>query len=138
MNKVILVGNLTKDPELTQIPSGVAVCRFTLAVQRRFANADGQREADFLPVVVWRAQAETCAKYLKKGSKAGVVGSVQTRSYDAQDGTRRYVTEVVADEVEFLTAKSAGDGDAPAEAPRRAASKPVADLTPVDDDDLPF
>ena len=138
MNKVILVGNLTKDPELTQIPSGVSVCRFTLAVQRRFSNADGQREADFLPIVVWRAQAETCAKYLKKGSKAGVVGSVQTRSYDAQDGTRRYVTEVVADEVEFLTSRSAEEGysqDAPA--PRRSP-KPAAELTPVEDDDLPF
>ena len=138
MNKVILVGNLTKDPELTQIPSGVSVCRFTLAVQRRFSNADGQREADFLPIVVWRAQAETCAKYLKKGSKAGVVGSVQTRTYDAQDGSRRYVTEVVADEVEFLTSRGSADGEPMPEAPRKSAGRPVADLTPVEDDDLPF
>ena len=134
MNKVILVGNLTKDPELTETSSGVAVCRFTLAVQRRFTNAEGVREADFLPIVVWRGQAENSAKYLRKGSKAGVVGSVQTRSYEAQDGTRRYVTEVIADEVEFLTPKATEDGYA-APAPKKAVKK---ELSYVEDDDLPF
>ena len=142
MNRVILVGNLTRDPELTTTQSGVNVCKFTLAVSRRFQNANGERETDFLPIIVWRAQAETCAKYLRKGSKAGVVGSVQTRTYDAQDGTKRYVTEVVADEVEFLTSRSSEGGDFGGgdsyDAPRPAKKKTVAELTPVEDDDLPF
>ena len=99
MNKVILVGNLTKDPELTTTTSGVSVCRFTIAVSRRYVGASGERETDFINIVVWRGQAENCHKYLKKGSKCGVVGTIQTRSYDAQDGSKRYVTEVVADEV---------------------------------------
>lgn len=141
MNRVILVGNLTKDPELTTTSSGVSVCQFRIAVQRRFSNQNGERETDFFTVVVWRGQAENCAKYLRKGSKAGVVGSLQTRSYDAQDGTKRYVTEVVADEVEFLTSKSSGEGDfgdSYDAAPRPAKKKTVAELTPVEDDDLPF
>lgn len=132
MNKVILVGNLTRDPEFTTTASGVNVSKFTLAVSRRFQNANGERETDFISVVVWRAQAETCAKYLRKGSKAGVVGSMQTRTYDAQDGTKRYVTEVVADEVEFLTPKSEGEPELPRPAKKNAQP------TPIDDDDLPF
>lgn len=132
MNKVILVGNLTRDPEFTTTASGVNVSKFTLAVSRRFQNANGERETDFISVVVWRAQAETCAKYLRKGSKAGVVGSMQTRTYDAQDGTKHYVTEVVADEVEFLTPKSEGESEPPRPAKKNAQP------TPIDDDDLPF
>ena len=94
MNKVYLIGNLTKDPELSQTNSGISVCRFTLAVSRRFQNADGERETDFLNIVVWRGQADNCHKFLKKGSKCAVSGSIQSRSYDAQDGTKRYVTEI--------------------------------------------
>lgn len=136
MNKVILVGNLTKDPELATTNSGVSVCRFTLAVSRRYQNADGERETDFLNVVVWRGQADNCHKYLKKGSKCGVVGTIQTRSYDAQDGTKRYITEVVADEVEFLNSRSASEGGYEA---KEAPKKPdVATLEPIDDDTLPF
>ena len=105
MNKVILIGNLTKDPELSTTNSGINYCRFTLAVPKRFVSG-GEREAEFINIVVWRTQADNCHKYLKKGSKAGVVGSLQTRSYDAQDGTKRYVTEVIADEVEFLSSKN--------------------------------
>ena len=101
MNRVILVGNLTKDPELATTNSGVSVCRFTLAVGRRYQNAEGERETDFISIVVWRGQAENCHKYLKKGSKCGVVGTLQTRSYDAQDGTKRLVSEVIAEEVEI-------------------------------------
>ncbi|MDR3263702.1 MAG: single-stranded DNA-binding protein [Clostridiales bacterium] len=141
MNKVCLVGNLTKDPELSTTTSGISICRFTLAVQRRFQSADGTREADFLPIIVWRAQAENCAKYLKKGNKAAVVGTIQTRSYDAQDGTKRYVTEIIADEVQFLSAResiaeqSAGDEYEPL--PKYEKNERKAELKPVDED-LPF
>ena len=127
MNKVILTGNLTKDVELSETNSGIKVARFALAVQRRFANADGEREADFINIIVWRTQAENCHKYLKKGSKAAVIGTLQTRNYEADDGTKRYVTEVVAEQVEFIGAKR--DGESSGEQP---------ELTPVDDDTLPF
>lgn len=134
MNKTILVGNLTKDPELTTTNNGIAVCRFTLAVSRRFIGANGERETDFLNIVVWRSQAENCNKYLKKGSKCAVVGSVQTRSYDAQDGTKRYITEIIADEVEFLSTKNKSEetGSVPAK------TEEVTELKPIDDDSLPF
>ncbi len=135
MNKVILVGNLTKDPELVTTNSGVSMCRFTVAVQRRFTSSDGNRETDFIPVVVWRAQADNCYKYLKKGSRAGVSGSIQTRNYEGQDGQKRYVTEVVADEVEFLSTRSAEEGKDVATTDKKAS---VEDFEPVDDDDLPF
>lgn len=102
MNKCFLIGNLTKDPELKTTTTGTSVCNFTLAVTRRFSNQQGEREADFLPIVVWRAQAENCAKYLRKGSQIAVVGTIQTRSYETQDGSRRYVTEIIGDEVKFL------------------------------------
>ena len=137
MNKVILIGNLSKDPELATTNGGVSVCRFTIAVQRRFQNAEGERDADFINVVVWRGQAENCHKYLKKGSKCAVEGRIQTSSYEAQDGTRRYVTEVVADNVEFVGTRQREDGDAPVAAKSQSA-KPVTDLEPIDDDSLPF
>lgn len=143
MNKVILVGNLTRDPELITTTNGVSLCRFSLAVQRRFAGADGEREADFINIVVWRAQADNCYKYLKKGSKCGVVGSLQTRSYDAQDGTKRYSTDVVADEVEFLSTKGTSNSEEisePAEAGSKSSGKndTVNKFEPIDDDNLPF
>ena len=137
MNKVILIGNLSKDPELATTNAGFSVCRFTIAVQRRFQNAEGERDADFINIVVWRGQAENCHKYLKKGSKCAVEGRIQTSSYEAQDGTRRYVTEVVADNVEFVGTRQREDGDAPVAAKSQPA-KPVADLEPIDDDSLPF
>lgn len=136
MNKVILVGNLSKDPELTTTNGGVSVCRFTVAVQRRFQNSEGERDADFLNVTVWRAQAENCHKFLKKGSKCGIVGRLQTSSYEGQDGQKRYVTEVVADEVEFLSTRT-GNNDSSAVEEKPAAKK-VAELEPIDDDSLPF
>ena len=132
MNRVYLIGNLTRDPELASTTSGVSVCRFSLAVQRRFSNAEGEREADFFNVVVWRAQGENCHKYLKKGSKCAVIGSLQNRSYDANDGTKRTITEIVADEVEFLTTKAADGSE------RQPDKKEVAELEPIDDDSLPF
>lgn len=105
MNKAILVGNLTRDPEIRQTKTGVSTCTFTIAVNRLHTNGQGKREADFLPIVTWRGMAESCAKHLRQGNKVGIVGSIQTRSYDAQDGSKRYITEVVAEEVEFLTRK---------------------------------
>ncbi|WP_048718137.1 single-stranded DNA-binding protein [Bacillus sp. 522_BSPC] len=102
MNRVVLVGRLTKDPELRYTPSGVAVATFTLAVNRTFTNQQGEREADFINCVIWRKPAENVANYLKKGSLAGVDGRIQTRSYDGQDGKRVYVTEVLAESVQFL------------------------------------
>lgn len=102
MNKTILIGRLTKDPELKYTPgTGTAVTTFTLAVDRRFSK-DGQKEADFISIVVWGKQAESTATYMNKGKMMGISGRIQTRSYDAKDGTKRYITEVVADEVQFL------------------------------------
>ena len=127
MQKWFGIGNLTKDIELSTTTSGISVARFTLAVGRRFANADGERETDFINIVVWREQAENCAKYLSKGSKCAVVGEIQIRSYDANDGTKRYVTEIIASEVQFLNSKQEGTPQAE-----------KVELAPIDDDDLPF
>ncbi|MBR3884885.1 MAG: single-stranded DNA-binding protein [Clostridia bacterium] len=143
MNRVILVGNLTRDPELTTTSNGVSLCRFGLAVQRRFAGQDGEREADFFNIVVWRGQADNCYKYLKKGSKCGIVGSLQTRSYDAQDGTKRYSTDVVAEEVEFLSTKGSSNSEEsfePVESGSKSTGKSdvVNKFEPIDDDNLPF
>jgi single-strand DNA-binding protein len=109
MNRVVLVGRLTKDPELRYTPSGVAVATFTLAVNRSYTNQQGEREADFLNCVIWRRPAENVANFLKKGSLAGVDGRVQSRSYEGQDGKRVYVTEIVAESVQFLEPKSGGN-----------------------------
>ena len=134
MNKVILIGNLTKDPELSTTNSGINYCRFTLAVPKRFANA-GERDAEFINIVVWRVQADNCHKYLKKGSKACVIGSLQTRSYDAQDGSKRYVTEVVAEEVEFLSTKNSTDNMG---VNGTDTDSDATELQPIEDDSLPF
>lgn len=135
MNKVMLIGNLTKDPEINTTSSGVSVCSFSIAVSRRFANAEGEREADFFNIVVWRQFAETCHKYLKKGSKVGIVGSIQNRSYTAADGSKRYATDIVADEVEFLSTNRA-DGEMADT--KVTGNEDVTNLQPVDDDGLPF
>ncbi len=135
MNKVILVGNLTRDPELTTTNSGVSVCRFSIAVQRRFANADNGPQADFFNIVVWRNQAENCSKFLKKGSKCGIVGRLQNSSYEASDGTKRYATDIVADEVEFLNSRNSDSSDVPS---MPSSPKPQTELEPIDDDSLPF
>ncbi|MDQ0157752.1 single-stranded DNA-binding protein [Robertmurraya andreesenii] len=112
MNRVVLVGRLTKDPDLRYTPNGVPVATFTLAVNRTFSNQQGEREADFINCVVWRRPAENVANFLKKGSLAGVDGRLQTRNYEGQDGKRVYVTEVVADSVQFLEPKNASGGNA--------------------------
>lgn len=123
MNKVIEIGNLVRDVEYSTTPNGIAVAKFTLAVQRKYANADGNRECDFINCVAWRNQAEFINKYFKKGSKIAVVGSLQTRTYEANDGTKRYITEVVVDEVEF-----AGE--------KKQEEQPK--IQPIQNDTLPF
>lgn len=134
MNKVILVGNLTRDPELTETPNGIAVCRFAIAVSRDYANSEGTRETDFFNITVWRGRAENCGKYLKKGNKVAVVGSLQNRSYEDKDGIKRTVTDVVASEVEFLTPKTnQGEGEDVVVAP---VKKPTLEI--IDDNQLPF
>lgn len=124
MQKFIGIGNLTKDPENTKTANGVDISKFTLAVKRKFKNEAGEYEADFLNCVAWRKTAELIGQYTNKGDKLAVVGTVQTRSYDASDGTKRYVTEIVVEEVEFLTAKK--------------ESKQEAKYEPVETSDLPF
>ncbi len=130
MNRTILVGRLTADPELRTTPNGIATTRITVAVNR-MPNANGERIADFINVVVWRRQAENVAKFCAKGSLVGVEGRIQSRSYDAQDGTRRYVTEVIADNVTFLGSRNSG----------QASVAPVdssADFGAPAADDVPF
>ena len=149
MNKAILIGNLTRDPEQRMTNGGVAVCTVSIAVQRRFANQQGERQADFFNIVTWRALAENCGKYLRKGSKVGVSGPIQNRSYEAQDGTKRYVTEIIAEEVEFLDrAPQTGGSDYRSSEPRSAAPRQQMHAVPfgeesafgdaVEDDMLPF
>ena len=135
MNKVYLIGNLTRDPEVSETTGGVPYCRFSIAVNRNFTNADGNREADFFNIIVWRGQAEPCGRFLKKGSKVALVGSLQNRSYEDKDGVKRTVTDIVASEVEFLNTNRADD--------EMQEVKPVKkerlSLQPVDsDNDLPF
>lgn len=116
MNKIFLIGRLTKEPELKYTPSGAAVCSFTLAVNRHFTSQDGEREADFIPIVVWNKVAENCAKYLSKGHQAAIEGRLQIRSFDGSDGQRRWITEVVADNVEFLNGAAGSNKTKVAEA----------------------
>lgn len=150
LNRVILIGRLTKDPDLRYTPSGVAVTQFTLAVDRPFSGGEGrEREADFIPVVTWRQLAETCANYLRKGRLCAVEGRIQVRNYDNNEGKRVYVTEVIADNVRFLESNRNNErDDAP---PDRGGGQSRQggqgnrdpfndDGKPVDisDDDLPF
>ncbi|HEY8394123.1 MAG TPA: single-stranded DNA-binding protein [Thermaerobacter sp.] len=133
LNCIVLIGRLVRDPELRYTPSGVAVGGFTLAVDRPFTNQQGEREADFIDIVVWRRLAETCANHLSKGRLVAVRGRLQVRTYETQDGQRRRVAEVVADEVKFL--------DRPAGSEREAGGEELADfgdVTGLPDDDIPF
>ncbi len=135
MNKVYLIGNLTRDPELSETSSGVIFCRFSIAVNRAFAGTDGTREADFFNITVWRNQAENCGKYLKKGSKIAIVGSLQNRTYEDKEGNKRTVTDIVASEVEFLSSGNRGD----ASGEIAPVKKNQLQLEEVDNDDnLPF
>ena len=130
LNRVILIGRLTKDPELRYTPNGVAVASFTLAVDRFRNNAQGERETDFIPIVVWQKQAENCANYIGKGSLCAVEGRIQVRTYDAKDGTRRWVTEVIADNVRFLDRRDNASSD--------AALGSIGSEIGFTDDDVPF
>ena len=139
MNKVFLIGNLTRYPELSQTPTGVSVCRMSIAVGRRFSNAEGGRETDFFNVTAWRGNAENCAKFLKKGNKVAVAGSIQVRNYERQDGSKGTSVDIVADEVEFLTSRNDSGEAGSAEGGMGVGSTgPVSDLQPISDDDLPF
>lgn len=134
MNKIILIGNLTKDIELKQTPSGKAVGTGSLAVQRKMKGADGKYQSDFFNLVLWGALAENVSKYNgSKGDRIGITGRVENRSYEAKDGTKRYVTEVVVEEVEFLKAKKADNSNIPSDYFGNG------DMTPADDnEDMPF
>ena len=136
MNKVFLIGNLTRDPELSETNSGVPVCRFAIAVNRRFSSQDAERQTDFFNVTAWRNLAETVAKYTKKGNKVAVTGSIQIRNYEDNASQKRTFVDIVADDVEFLTPKGSGssdDGDF-APAPRKKPTLEAFD----DDSDIPF
>lgn len=134
MNKTFLIGNLTRDPELSETPSGVSVCKMSIAVNRNFTNANGERETDFFNIVAWRGLAENCSKFLSKGKKIAVAGSIQNRSYETENG-KKYVTEIMADEIEFLSPVSEGEQQSkPAgQGGRKPSLQPLAD-----DFDCPF
>lgn len=140
INRIVLIGRLTRDPELRYTPNGVAVTTFTLAVDRPFTNQQGNREADFIRIVTWRQLAELCANYLKKGRLAGVDGRLQVRSFDNNEGRRVTISEVVADNVRFLEpAGSRQQNDAPRDSANM--DDPFAqdgDTIDISDDDLPF
>jgi len=143
MNKAILIGRLAQDPEVRTTGSGTTVCTFRIAVNRRFPNQSGERVADFFTIVAWRQLGETCGKYLAKGRMVSVIGEIQNRSYDAKDGSKRYITEIVADEVEFLTPKGqdsgSGNGGGYERAYERQAMPQAPEgFTEIDDDQLPF
>ena len=131
MNKVNLIGNLTKNPELTETASGTAVCRFTIAVGRNYTNGNGERETDFFNCTAWRTLAESIARYCEKGKKIAVSGSIQMRTYEDNQGNKRTAVDVVVQEAEFLTPKSRD------EEPKRERQK--KGLQAFDDDgDIPF
>ena len=143
MNKVILIGNLANDPEAFTTQSGISRSTFRLAVQRRFANAQGVREADFFNIVAWRQSADFCNRYLRKGNRVAVEGTIQNRSYDANDGSKRWITEIIADSVESVGSRDSGD-PGPAEPVAPASTRnsntqttPAPAIDP-DDDELPF
>lgn len=134
MNQVVLIGNLTRDPELSETGGGTSVCRFSIAVNRDYTNSDGERETDFFNCTAWRGAAETIARYCKKGNKVGIVGSIQTRTYEGNDGIKRTATEIVAQRVEFLTPKQNDDG----RNERRGGQRKPQLEEFEDDGDIPF
>lgn len=158
MNKVFLIGRLTRDPELRYTSNNTPVATFSLAVNRNYSNQNGEREADFVNIVVWRKQAENVKNYIKQGSQIAVDGRIQTRSYDGEDGKKRYVTEIVADNVQFLDSRSASGNSSfsgisdnssinddsfgqTSSTPTDISNDPFADFgssIEINDDELPF
>ena len=136
MQRIIFTGNLTNNPEMRATPSGVTVCAFTVAVNRRFANSDGDRITDFFRVNAWRQLGESCGKYLAKGRKVAVVGELQARTYQAKDGSTRMSLDVAADEVEFLSPKETDS--ATVQNGTVTPDKPNDGFTDISSDDLPF
>lgn len=146
MNKVILIGNLTKDPELRYTPNGVAVATFTIAINRPRTNQAGEREADFINIVAWQKLADLCASYLRKGRQAAIEGRLQTRSYDNKEGKRVFVTEVVAENVQFLGGRREQDNPTSSNGGNLGSGFSDSGFDPfgngkpinISDDDLPF
>lgn len=142
MNKIVLIGNLTHDPETRSTPNGVTVCSFTIAVNRRFASQGGEKQTDFFRINAWRQLGDLCARYLTKGRKVAVIGELQARTYEAKDGTTRLSLDVSADEVEFLSPKGQEDGSANYSAPRpqqsNGSSQDMAGFNDISSDDIPF
>lgn len=130
MFKIFGIGNLTKDPEAIQTTTGATVCRMTIASSELYAKEDGTRAVQFFTIIAWNKLAENCLKFLGKGSKIGVVGNPQNRSYDAQDGTKKYVFEVIAQDIEFLSSKKSEE--------KKEEKVKQQELEPINDDDLPF
>ena len=139
MNKVFLIGNLTRDPEARETPSGVTMCRFAIAVQRPYSSQDGERQTDFFECTAWRGLGETIARYTKKGNKVAVSGSIQLRNYEDNQGVKRTAVDIIVQDCEFLTPKSNGEFDEVADAPRASTPKKKPTLQTMDDDsDIPF
>ena len=139
MNKVFLIGNLTRDPELTETASGVAVCHFAIAVNRNYSSQDGERQTDFFECTAWRGLGETIARYTKKGKKVAVVGSIQIRNYEDNQGAKRTAVDVIVQDCEFLSPKDSEDSFGDTDAPRSSAQKRKPVLQAMDDDsDIPF
>ena len=140
MNKVFLIGNLTRDPELRETPSGVPMCRFAIAVSRPFTSQDGERQTDFFECTAWRGLAETIARLTQKGKKVAVAGSIQLRNYEDNQGAKRTAVDIIVQDFEILSPKDNSNGfDDFADAPRSSAPKKKPALQAMDDDsDIPF
>ena len=140
MNKVFLIGNLTRDPELTETASGVPVCHFSIAVNRNYSSQDGERQTDFFNCTAWRTMAETIARYTKKGKKVSVVGSIQMRNYEDNQGVKRTAVDIICQDVEFLSPRDSDDSfDDVNDAPTSSTQKRKPVLQAMDDDtDIPF
>ena len=140
MNKVFLIGNLTRDPELTETASGIPVCHFAIAVNRNYSSQDSERQTDFFECTAWRGLGETISRYTKKGKKVAVSGSIQIRNYEDNQGAKRTAVDIIVQDCEFLSPRDSGDSfDEMAEVPRQSAPKRKPTLQAMDDDsDIPF
>ena len=139
MNKVILIGNLVRDPDFKVVGNDMSVCKFTIAVNRKFKKSEGENEADFFNIVTFRGLADTCDKWLEKGRKVGVSGSLQIRNYENNDGEKRIAVEVVADEVQFLSGGEKKSDETPKKTyPKDKPAQGSHGLKPIDDESVPF